>query len=91
MAVFRFLFGVGEAGAFPIATRSLSRWMLPTERGALIRRLADLIAERAEALARVEVTDNGNTGDGGGGVAGNWLCRSCLPCRCHLCNHQNCT
>lgn len=33
MAVFRFLFGMGEAGAFPIATRSLSRWMLPTERG----------------------------------------------------------
>jgi sugar phosphate permease len=33
MAVFRFLFGVGESGAFPIATRSLSRWMLPTERG----------------------------------------------------------
>lgn len=29
----RFLFGVGEAGAFPIATRSLSRWMLPAERG----------------------------------------------------------
>lgn len=33
MIIFRFLFGVGEAGAFPIATRSLSRWMLPTERG----------------------------------------------------------
>jgi sugar phosphate permease len=33
MAVCRFLFGVGEAGAFPIATRSLSRWMLPEERG----------------------------------------------------------
>jgi len=33
MGVFRFLFGVGEAGAFPIATRSLSRWMLPSERG----------------------------------------------------------
>jgi MFS family permease len=33
MAVFRFLFGMGEAGAFPIATRSLSRWMLPGERG----------------------------------------------------------
>src|SRR5687767_6644928 len=33
MIVFRFLFGVGEAGAFPIATRSLSRWMLPAERG----------------------------------------------------------
>lgn len=33
MAVFRFLFGVGEAGAFPIATRSLSRWILPAERG----------------------------------------------------------
>jgi sugar phosphate permease len=33
LATFRFLFGVGEAGAFPIATRSLSRWMLPSERG----------------------------------------------------------
>jgi sugar phosphate permease len=33
MGICRFLFGVGEAGAFPIATRSLSRWMLPTERG----------------------------------------------------------
>jgi MFS transporter, ACS family, glucarate transporter len=33
MAATRFLFGLGEAGAFPIATRSLSRWMLPSERG----------------------------------------------------------
>ena len=33
MGVCRFFFGMGEAGAFPIATRSLSRWMLPTERG----------------------------------------------------------
>ena len=33
MGVFRFFFGMGEAGAFPIATRSLSGWMLPTERG----------------------------------------------------------
>lgn len=33
MASFRFLFGIGEAGAFPIATRSLSRWILPSERG----------------------------------------------------------
>jgi sugar phosphate permease len=33
MLVCRFLFGAGEAGAFPIATRSLSRWMLPSERG----------------------------------------------------------
>lgn len=33
MAVFRFLFGVGESGAFPIATRALSRWILPSERG----------------------------------------------------------
>jgi sugar phosphate permease len=33
MALIRFLFGMGEAGAFPIATRSLSRWMLPAERG----------------------------------------------------------
>lgn len=33
MLMCRFLFGVGEAGAFPIATRSLSRWMLPSERG----------------------------------------------------------
>ena len=29
----RFFFGVGEAGAFPIATRSLSRWMPAEERG----------------------------------------------------------
>lgn len=33
MMLCRFLFGIGEAGAFPIATRSLSRWMLPSERG----------------------------------------------------------
>lgn len=33
MLVIRFIFGIGEAGAFPIATRSLSRWMLPRERG----------------------------------------------------------
>jgi MFS transporter, ACS family, glucarate transporter len=33
MMVCRFLFGMGEAGAFPIANRSLSRWMLPAERG----------------------------------------------------------
>jgi len=33
MVAIRFIFGVGEAGAFPIATRSLSRWMLPDERG----------------------------------------------------------
>jgi sugar phosphate permease len=28
-----FLIGFGEAGAFPIANRALSRWMLPSERG----------------------------------------------------------
>lgn len=33
MKVCQFLFGMGEAGAFPTATRSLSRWMLPSERG----------------------------------------------------------
>ncbi|MEO8130616.1 MAG: MFS transporter [Bryobacteraceae bacterium] len=33
MVTFRFLFGAGEAGAFPNATRSLSRWILPAERG----------------------------------------------------------
>jgi len=33
MIAIRFLFGAGEAGAFPIATRSLSRWMPPSERG----------------------------------------------------------
>jgi sugar phosphate permease len=33
LLAFQFLFGVGESGAFPIATRSLSRWMLPAERG----------------------------------------------------------
>ncbi len=31
--VVRFIFGAGESGAFPIATRSLSRWILPSERG----------------------------------------------------------
>jgi len=33
MVIIRFIFGVGESGAFPIATRSLSRWMMPAERG----------------------------------------------------------
>jgi sugar phosphate permease len=33
MMVLRFFFGMGEAGAFPTATRSLSRWVLPVERG----------------------------------------------------------
>jgi MFS family permease len=33
MIAVRLLFGIGESGAFPIATRSLSRWMLPSERG----------------------------------------------------------
>jgi len=28
-----FLIGMGEAGAFPISNRALSRWMLPSERG----------------------------------------------------------
>lgn len=33
MLAIQALFGFGEAGAFPIATRSLARWMRPTERG----------------------------------------------------------
>lgn len=33
MLAIQVFFGLGEAGAFPIATRSLSRWMRPTERG----------------------------------------------------------
>ena len=33
MLSIQIFFGMGEAGAFPIATRSLSRWMRPTERG----------------------------------------------------------
>ncbi len=33
MLVIQVFFGFGEAGAFPIATRSLARWMRPTERG----------------------------------------------------------
>jgi sugar phosphate permease len=33
MTVIQWFFGMGEAGAFPIATRSLSRWMRPSERG----------------------------------------------------------
>jgi MFS transporter, ACS family, glucarate transporter len=33
MITIQTFFGMGEAGAFPIATRSLSRWMRPTGRG----------------------------------------------------------
>jgi len=33
MAGFRLLFGLGEAGAFPTATRALSHWLPATERG----------------------------------------------------------
>ena len=33
MIVIQWVFGTGIAGAFPIATRSLSRWMRPSERG----------------------------------------------------------
>ena len=33
LMVFLFLIGMGEAGAFPISNRALSRWMLPSERG----------------------------------------------------------
>lgn len=33
MAAFRFLFGLGEAGAFPTATRALSHWLPASERG----------------------------------------------------------
>lgn len=33
MLVIQVFFGMGEAGAFPIATRSLARWMRPAERG----------------------------------------------------------
>ena len=33
LVVIRLLFGVGEAGAFPVATRAFSHWMPSTERG----------------------------------------------------------
>lgn len=33
LVVIRFLFGTGEAGAFPSATRAFSRWLPKTERG----------------------------------------------------------
>ncbi len=33
MAAIQFLFGTCESGAFPIATSSLSRWIVPAERG----------------------------------------------------------
>lgn len=33
LVVIRFLFGAGEAGAFPTATRAFSRWLPATERG----------------------------------------------------------
>ena len=44
MIVTRFLFGAGEAGAFPIATRSLSRWMLAVRARLCARRHACGIA-----------------------------------------------
>ncbi|HYM00279.1 MAG TPA: MFS transporter [Blastocatellia bacterium] len=31
--VYRFFFGIGEAGAFPTATRAMTHWFPPTERG----------------------------------------------------------
>ena len=31
--ILRFLFGVGEAGAFPVATRAMQLWYAPSERG----------------------------------------------------------
>src|SRR6201993_2229766 len=31
--IVRFLFGVGEAGAFPVATRAMQLWYAPSERG----------------------------------------------------------
>jgi acyl-CoA reductase-like NAD-dependent aldehyde dehydrogenase len=40
-----------ETGAWPTMT--------PTQRGVLLRRLGDLVAEHAEALAQTEVRDNG--------------------------------
>src|SRR5579862_5138592 len=33
MLVIQVMFGLGEAGAFPIATQSLARWMRPVDRG----------------------------------------------------------
>jgi MFS family permease len=33
MIVIQVFFGLGEAGAFPIATRSLARWLRPSDRG----------------------------------------------------------
>src|ERR1700726_2852765 len=33
MLTIQVFFGLGEAGAFPIATRSLARWMRPIDRG----------------------------------------------------------
>jgi sugar phosphate permease len=33
MGTLQVLFGMGEAGAYPVATRSLARWALPSERG----------------------------------------------------------
>jgi MFS family permease len=31
--IVRFLFGIGEAGAFPVATRAMQLWYAPSERG----------------------------------------------------------
>ncbi|MBC2666640.1 aldehyde dehydrogenase [Novosphingobium flavum] len=45
------------------AHRAFPSWarLLPTERGRLLRKLGDLIAEHADHLAAIEVRDNGKT------------------------------
>lgn len=52
---------VDHAVAAARATLAAPEWrdLTQTQRGALLRRLADLIGERVEALARLETLDNG--------------------------------
>lgn len=50
LVVIRFLFGAGEAGAFPSATRAFSRWLPKTERG-MAQGVAHSGARLAGALA----------------------------------------
>ena len=71
MMVCLFLIGMGEAGAFPISNRALSRWMLPTERG-----FAQGATHAGSRLAGAATPDPGRHPD-----RALWLARALLPVR----------
>jgi sugar phosphate permease len=62
LMVFRFLFGAGQAGAFPSATRALTRWLPSTERGfaqGITHSASRLAAAVTPAIVAVTVVEFG--------------------------------